>query len=78
MKKKEAHLYEITSFTPYGHLLGVFFFFFFFFSSCGQFDHVIYLMVLLESAGVVGFAGKAPFSPEWTKQNKSHAQELAK
>lgn len=28
MKKKEAHLYEITSFTPYGHLLGVFFSFF--------------------------------------------------
>lgn len=39
---------------------------------------VIYLIVLLQSAGVVGFAGKAPFSPARTKQNESHAQELAK
>lgn len=50
----------------------------FFFSLLWSVWPVIYLMVLLESAGVVGFAGKAPFSPEWTKQNKSHAQELAK
>lgn len=27
-------------------------------------------MVLLESAGAVGFAGKAPFPPEWTKQKQ--------
>lgn len=38
---------------------------------------VIYLMILLQSAGVVGFAGKAPVLPEWMKQTKSHAQELA-
>ena len=39
---------------------------------------VIYLTVLLGSAGVVGFAGKAPVSPEQTTLNQSHAQELAK
>lgn len=39
---------------------------------------VIYLMVLLASAGVVGFAGKAPFHQGGQKGNRSHAQELAK
>lgn len=54
-EKKELYFYEITSFTPNGHLLGGFFFLLW------SVWPVIYLMVLLESAGVMGFAGKAPF-----------------
>lgn len=72
-KKKEPYFYEITSFTPNGHLLGGFFFF-----SCGQFDRWSTSWFCWSLLVLWGLQVKPPCSPERTKQNKSHAQELAK
>lgn len=73
--KKEPYFYENTSFTPNGHLLGVFFF------SCGLFDQWStswFCWSLL--VFVVGFAGKAPLFHRsgQSRAKRSHAQELAK
>lgn len=53
--KQQSYFYEMTSFTPSGLLFRGFFFILW------SVWPLIYLMVLLESASVVGFAGKAPF-----------------
>lgn len=75
MKQKSRTFRKLQVLHPTDIFKGGLFFFFLLWSV----RPVIYLMVLPESAGVVGFAGKAPLfcSPERTKQNKSHARELA-